>query len=274
MNKTAIGAFLAASSIAGAFVYATPVSNVFHSDYALTSEALVMIPVENEAYANAAADLYLEPLGFEGDPQTLLIPEVIPGVFSVGKAVDIGVADLVKGVESTVAEDNIDADNPLYIYGYSQSSVVASLAEQQLYDDGIPSDALHFVLVGDSASAMGGFLNTFLDPLPESLQNSITELLEMLGYGDVIGATTPDDLYPTDVYTLSGDGWANWDGGKNAPGLFVDHLAYLGLTPEDVASATSVTDDMTTYHLIDSADVNMFSALSEGLQIALSYFTQ
>jgi hypothetical protein len=154
---------------------------------------------------------------------------------------------------------------------------VASLAEQQLADDGVltgEDSPLHFVLVGDSASAEGGFLNTFLDPLPDSLQNFISDFLNAVGYGDVIGATTPDDLYPTDVYTLSGDGWANWEGGKNAPGLFVDHLAYLGLTPEEVNSATSITDGLTDYHTIDSADVNMFSALSEGLQIALSYFTQ
>ena len=26
---------------------------------------------------------------------------------------------------------------------------------------------------------------------------------------------TPDDLYPTQVFSLSGDGWANYDNGAN-----------------------------------------------------------
>ena len=60
--------------------------------------------------------------------------------------------------------------NPLYVFGYSQSDVVMGMAEQQLYDYGIPQGDLDFVMVGDSASAEGGFLNAYVDSLPTWLQ--------------------------------------------------------------------------------------------------------
>ena len=142
------------------------------------------------------------------------------------------------------------------------------MAEQQLSDYGIPSDDLHFVLVGDSASADVGFLNTYVESLPTWLQPFATEMLEPK-LGDVLGATTPDNLYPTDVYTLSGDGWANWDDGANILGMLSTHLEYLGMTSAEVNSATlSLVDGLTNYFTINSADVNAFDALWDGLIIA------
>ena len=34
----------------------------------------------------------------------------------------------------------------------------------------------------------------------------------------MLGQVTPDNLYPTQVYSLSGDGWANYDNGVNDAG--------------------------------------------------------
>lgn len=272
MSATPIGAFFAASSIVAGSVISTPISNVLHWDYALTSEAMVIDPVVNQEWTDAATRLYLDPLGFNGVATTLAIPEVIAGD-DLQQAVGVGVQDLVNAVETQYNAGAIDAADPLYIFGYSQSAVDASLAEQQLADDGVPTADLHFVLVGDSASAEGGFLNTFVESLPTWLQPFATETLEISGLGDVLGATTPDDFYPTDVYTLSGDGWANWDGGANLLGMFSTHLEYLGLTTADVNSATlSVVDGLTDYYTINSADVNGLEALWEGFMIAVSVF--
>jgi PE-PPE domain len=263
MSPTTIGAFLAASLIAAGSVMSTPISEVFHSDYVLTSEALIIDPVVNQAWNDAATSLYLEPLGFNGTVTTLDIPEVIAGD-NLGQAVGVGVQDLVNAVETQYNAGAFDAADPLYIFGYSQSSVDVSLAEQQLADYGIPSADLHIVLVGDSASADGGFLNTFVESLPSWLQ-------QYSGWGEVWGATTPDNLYPTDVYTLSGDGWANWDNGANLLGMFSTHLEYLGLTSAEVGSATlSLADNLTNYFTINSAGVDSISALWESLMIAIS----
>jgi hypothetical protein len=278
MNKTAIGTFLAVPSIVGVWVYSTPVSNVFRSDYSLTSEALVMIPAFNQQWLDVTNELYLEPNGFDGTPTFLEVPETYDLNGSVNGATDI----LVNAIEQRWDAHDFSESDPLYVFGYSQASVVAGLAEQQLHvdDPDIPQDALHFVLVGDSASAQGGFLNEFLPWLdqffPESWQQSVddfvTELFTQFNAGSVLGAVTPDDLYPTDVYTLTGDGWANWADGTNTSGMFSQHLAYLGLTPAEINSATEVHDGLTNYFTIDSADVDFLSAYTNALEIGVSPF--
>ena len=95
-----------------------------------------------------------------------------------------GVQALVQTIEADYNAGELSADHPLYLFGYSEGAVEEGLAEQQLaaYDNGaiLPS-YLHFVMVGDSASAEGGFLNTFIDSLPESWQQPTTELFAQLG---------------------------------------------------------------------------------------------
>jgi PE-PPE domain len=268
MNKAVAGTvFTVSLLIAGSpyptsgSLYSTSVNKVSRSDYALTSsDALVLVPLAYppQADADAADKLYLEPNGFDGTATNFIVPEAPNLVASVAP----GVQDLVQAVESQYSAGDFSASDPLYIFGYSQGALEASLAEQQLANFGIPEQALHFVMIGDSASTEGGFLNTFVDSLPESWQQPTTELLTQLGVTPpVLGATTPDNLYPTDVYTLSGDGWANWDNGANLLGMFTDHLAYLGLTPAEIASGTLSTDGLTDYFTINSAGVDIISAL-------------
>jgi PE-PPE domain len=278
MNKAVPGAvFTVSLLITGSLypisgsLYSTSTNKISRSDYALTSsDALVLIPdanLGNYADAEAADNLYLEPNGFDGTATIFVLPE--PS--NLAASVAPGVQDLVQAVESQYSAGDFSASDPLYIFGYSQGAVEASLAEQPLANFGIPEQALHFVMVGDSASTEGGFLNTFVDSFPDSWQQPVTELLTLLGVAPpALGATTPDNLYPTDVYSLSGDGWANWDNGANLLGMFTDHLAYFGLTPAEIASATLSTDGLTDYFTINSAGVDIVSALWESLLVALN----
>jgi hypothetical protein len=68
MKKAIFSALLAAPSLMAGAAYLTPTHNVQHLDYKLVDEALVIIPVDNAAYADAAANLYLQPSGFEVAP--------------------------------------------------------------------------------------------------------------------------------------------------------------------------------------------------------------
>jgi len=279
MNKAVAGTVFAVPLLMAGSLYATSgslwstsIKKVSRSDYVLTSgeDALVLVPdatAGDLGYAEAADNLYLEPNGFDGTATIFVLPEPSNLIASI----PAGVQDLVQAVESQYSAGDFSASDPLYIFGYSQGADVASLAEQQLANFGIPEQALHFVMVGDSASTEGGFLNTFVDSLPEWWQQPVTELLRLLDVTPPgLGATTPDNLYPTDVYTLSGDGWANWDNGANILGLYTDHLAYLGLTPDEIASATLSTDGLTDYFTINSAGVDLTSALWESLLAALN----
>jgi hypothetical protein len=274
MKKVIVSALLAAPTLMAGVAYLTPTDNVRHLDYKLVDdEALVIIPVENPAFADAAANLYLHAAGFTIDPDysnvaTLNMPEVVSGG-TLDDAVSQGEQSLVSTIETDYTNHVFSATDPLYVFGYSQSDVVMGDAEQQLYDFGIPTKALDFVMVGDSASAEGGFLNSYIDSFPTWLQPWVTEAFDEFGAGDVLGATTPDNLFPTQVYSLSGDGWSIYDNGLNDGGMYSDHLEYLGLTPAEIGSAGApVTDGMTEYFTIQDSMVNSLEALWTQLQIA------
>jgi hypothetical protein len=272
-----VGALLAAPAIV-AGVTASPVSaaSAVHFDLDLLSEALVMIPAMNQNWLDLSKSLYLEPNGFptDGTATFLQVPETSDLNASISGATKILVDAVMQKWND--GDPSFSAEDPLYIFGYSQANVAAGLAQEQLAANGIPLDTLHFVMVGDSA-AQGGFLSGFLPTLlswfPESWHDDVVKMVyqfaEMMHIDSVIGLVTPDDLYTTDVYTLSSDGFANWDNGNQMAGMFSDHLAYLGLSPEEIASATDETIGSTTYHMIDTANVNMFQALMNSFDMIL-----
>jgi hypothetical protein len=151
MKKAAFSALLALPSIAAGSAYLLPTHNVLHADYKLVDEALIIVPVDNAEYVQDAVKLYLDPAGFDGGTvSTLNMPEVVPGG-GLDNAVNQGVEQLVTQVESEYDAHDFSSTEPLYIFGYSQSSVVMGMAEQQLHDYGIPKEALNLVMVGDSA---------------------------------------------------------------------------------------------------------------------------
>src|ERR1700722_13593608 len=230
------------------------------------NDALVLIPAENQEYADVANALYLEPNGFDGAATVFITPAVGNEIENVAP----GVQALVQTIEADYTAGDLSATAPLYVFGYSEGAVEEGLAEQQLSDFGVPQGDLHFIMVGDSASAEGGFLNSVIDSLPESEQQPTTELFAQLGLtAPVLGATTPDNLYPTDAYSLTTDGWTNWDDGANTYGMFTDHLEYLGLTPAEIATATETTDGLTNYYTIDNSNVNDLEALYTQALLAL-----
>ena len=78
---------------------------------------------------------------------------------------------------------------------------------------------------------------------------------------------TPDDLYPATIYTLDGDGVADYQQDFTAGGqldvldnLFTTHAEYLGLTPTQIADATtSIDGNLTNIDISDN--INGFDAL-------------
>src|ERR1700761_661100 len=128
-------------------------------------------PTPSTAFAQAAENLFLNPMGFDGgatgstvcdmvgtDPcaaplQVLTTPELIQqGPSSLTAADDVTLA-----VENEFNADPtaFSPEHPLTIFGYSQSATAESIAMTQINDysmahgDSIPLDDLHFVFIGD-----------------------------------------------------------------------------------------------------------------------------
>ena len=144
---------------------------------------------------------------------------------------------MISDIENQIVGGGVSPENPVVIFGYSQSSEASSLLMQQLQADGVPSDDVHFVLVGDLVNPNGGFMNTF--DFPAGNTSAFTAL-------DVpFEPAAPSDLYPTDIYTLEYDGFADFPhyttnllSDLNALlGFFLAHTTYLDLTPGQINSA-------------------------------------
>ena len=178
-------------------------------------------PTPTASYISEATNLYLDPHGYDGTAASTLALTT-PETYTFGTSVSQGETILINAIVADYNAGDMGCDasgvcsDPLTIFTYSQSSAVADLAEQQLADDKIPSDALRFVMLGDNPLA------------------------------------SPDHLYPTEIYNIDGDVWAQpstigstWEQLLFGLGL---HEAYLGLTPAEINSATTVVDGLTIIH--------------------------
>jgi PE-PPE domain len=240
-------------------------------------------PTPDTAFAQAAEDLYLHPLGFDDgatastvcdmvgtDPcaaplQVLTTPELIQQGPSSLTAAD----DVVLAVENefTANPGAFSAQDPLTIFGYSQSATAESIAMSRLEADGIHSDDLHFVFIGDPSLPGGIWPN--LEPDMDALFGSTATntILTDLGFDGVLGNVTPDNLYPATIYSLDTDPVANFQEVYETKGfwtalldIFGPHVEYVGLTPDQVADATTTTDGDLTLVDISDGDVNNVDA--------------
>ena len=249
-------------------------------------------PTPSTAFAQAAENLYLHPLGFDDGATSSTVCDMIgtdpcaaplqvlttPELIQQSNLTDADDVTLAVENEFNANPGAFTAEDPLTIFGYSQSATAESIAMTQINDysmahkDSIPLDDLHFVFIGDPSlpGGIGPNLMPDLDSLiGSSMTNTIlTDLgLSDLGVYSVLANATPDDLYPATIYTLDGDGVADYQQDITAGGprdalynLFTTHAEYLGLTPTQIADATtSIDGDLTNIDISDN--INSFDAL-------------
>jgi hypothetical protein len=243
MKKVILGAALCSTAVALAGAANADGAGDFLSG---STDALVLgstgISTPFAAYISGAENLYLDPNGYDGTAASVLALTT-PETYDFTTSVTQGEQDLVNAVVADYGAGDMGCNagvcsDPLTIFTYSQSSAIAALAEQQLAADGIPTDALRFVMTG-------------ADPLG-----------------------VPDNLYPTEVYNIYGDFFVapgllgtTW---QDILQEVVLHLAYLWLTPAEIDAATSAVEGMTTVFDIPTLSTDqlveaLITALSSGL---------
>lgn len=240
-------------------------------------------PTPSPEFARSAESLYLNPLGFNGgstdstvcymagtDPcsaplQVLTTPELVqqgPSSLTAASAIVLAVQN-----QFDANPGAFDAEHPLTIFGYSQSATAESIAMTRLAEAGIPLDSLHFVFIGDP-STPDGIWQHLEAAMQTTLGPDLTSyVLNLFGMTDVLGNLTPNDLYAATIYGLPGDPVSNFADvfdEKGLLGAMLDilwpHVWYLGLTPEQVADATTTVDGALTYVNIDDTDINGLTA--------------
>jgi PE-PPE domain-containing protein len=251
-------------------------------------------PTPSLAFAQAAENLYLHPLGFDGGATSSTVCDMVatdpcaaplqvlttPELFQQGPSSVTDADDVVLAVrnEFDANPGAFDAEHPLTIFGYSQSATAESIAMTQLAQDGIPSADLHFVFIGDPSlpGGIGPNLVPDLDLVYGHGSSQENAILTALGMDSAVEHVTPNDLYPTTIYTLDGDGIADFQQDFTAGGfmnalinVFTTHTAYLGLTATQIADATtSVDGDLTTIDISDN--INTLDALIGAVEHGLA----
>jgi len=231
------------------------------------------VPIPPPQYVDAADTLYLEPLGFTGTSQSSFTPEgayPLTGVQSLGPVTSVSEGEqiMVSDIDSQIAAGGVSPENPVVVFGYSQSTDIASLTMSELAQQGVPPDDVHFVLVGDLQNPNGGFATTF--DFPAGNTSAFTALEEDFA------PATPSELYPTDIYTLEYDGFADFPhypinllSDLNALlGIFLVHTEYLDLTPDQIndtillpGSEALTGEGLTDYYMIPNDTLPLLEPL-------------
>ena len=231
------------------------------------------VPIPPPQYVDAADTLYLQQLGFTGTAQSSYIPDglyPLTGIKSLGGDTSLSQDQpiMVSDIESQIAGGGVSPENPVVVFGYSQSSDASSHIMSELQAAGVPSDDVHFVLVGDSDNPNGGFNNTF--DFPAGNTSAFT------AFDQSFGSATPSDLYPTDIYTLEYDGFADFPhyttnllSDLNAElGFFLAHATYLDISPQQIGSAillpgseTLTGEGLTDYYIIPNDNLPILEPL-------------
>ncbi len=214
---------------------------------AMSTVALVMgpsgMPIPLTSYLSSVNNLYIQFLHSGAITQALAIPAELYGdtgihTITLDESVSQGVTILDSAIKQQIA-----AGNNVVVFGYSQSATVASMELGKLA--ALPAalrpatDQLSFVLVGDPNNPNGGVSERF---------SGLT--LSTLGLS--FSGATPDNAYPTTIYTREYDGYADFPrypinliSNLNAlMGVYYEHGSYADLTATGVYSAPPTAADL------------------------------
>ncbi len=180
------------------------------------------LPIPPPAYIVGIPPLYIDPHFPAGNPFGLNTPE---GLYPLTGIKDLtfdlstsrGVTILDNAIHSAISSGNTTVN----VFGYSQSSVVASIEMHALNPTNtpggslIPGTNLNLTLVGNPANPNGGLLSRF-----PGLS------LPSLGL-DLFGTATPDNSFPSAIYTIEYDGFGDFP--QYPINVLSDVNAFVGL---------------------------------------------
>lgn len=220
-------------------------------------------PTPSLAYVDAVVSKYVTP-NFPAftiaNAQALFTPEGFYPLTGIKDLTpDVSIATGVKILTDAIRQQ-LAAGNNVAVLGFSQSSVISSLVMQELNPSGTPSSLpINFVLLGNPMNPNGGILERFAGLTFPSL-------------GQTFYGATPSNSFPTKIYTIEYDGFADFPrypinllADLNAiAGIYYVHGTYADLSPARIATAIPLHtegDTLTTYYMIPNPDLPLVQPL-------------
>jgi hypothetical protein len=222
------------------------------------------------AYLNAVYSRYLT--NFVGPLQAIATAEgLYPFTGTKDLTLDIslarGVSELDYAINQAIQPGVFNlatGQGTLAVLGYSQSSIIASMEMPKLVLEGFTPQQINFTLLGDPSAPNGGLFARFPG-------------LSLPSLGVTFGTSTPSNLFPTTIYTLEYDGFADFPrypidifSDLNAlAGIIYVHGTYPTLTAAQIASGTlmpgsaalGTPNSMTNYVMIPTANLPLLEPL-------------
>jgi PE-PPE domain/PE family len=228
-------------------------------------------PIPSQEYIDGIPLLYINPFYPSGTNVGVNTPEglyPLTGVNSLtfNQSVSQGLTILDNAIHSLATPGNT-----INVFGYSQSAAIVSLEMQALNPTNTPGGSLlpsgvnlNITLVGDVSNPNGGALTRFPG-------------LSLTSLGFTFGTATPDNSFPTRIYTIEYDGFADFPqypidflSDLNAfIGILTLHGQYPFLTPTELANAVQLTNTVgptqTEYFIVPTSD--LLSPALQGLPL-------
>lgn len=226
--------------------------------------ALVMggsgMPIPDATFVSNVVGTYLTPKfpAVTFNPRALFTPEGLYPAFGPKElTLDASVSQGLAMLDDAIRRELV-AGNPVSVVGLSQSAVIASLEMSRLSPGGTPSSLpITFTLLGNPVNPNGGLLTRFPGlSLPS---------LGITAYG-----APPDNAWPTNVYTIEYDGYADFP--RYPINILSDVNALAGIVflhdtyPETTSLPPAITlptqgPTQTTYHMILSPHLPLLTPL-------------
>ncbi len=213
-------------------------------------------PIPSSSFINAVNNLFITPNLVSGSLQTLYTPEQgypFTGVRSM--TADASVSQGVQILNSEILSLLNSGTNSIGVFGYSQGATIASQVMPLLQAENVPSSDVHFVLIGA--------------PTPNGGLGARFDGLVLTALGSSFDVATPSNAYPTTIYTMEYDQYADF---PQYPLNFLSdlnalvgntHFDYTNLTSTQVQNAIPLTTSgatMTNYYMIPTNGLPLLDA--------------
>ncbi|GFG76037.1 PE-PPE domain-containing protein [Mycobacterium botniense] len=218
-------------------------------------------PIPSDSYVEHVFDVFVKPLYPGYSPQPVYYPAGNYALYTGVKSLPLDTSE----AQGTQILDNLITQQvndgfDVVMKGQSQSSTIAGMTMTELAAQHVSSSDVSFVLTGDPNLPNGGLFER-------------ADGLTLPSLGITFNGATPSDLYPTTIYTLEYDGFADVCQYpidaicdlNSILGIQYVHPTYsVDVTPEQLATAIKLPTmgaTMTTYYMIPTNDLPLLDPL-------------